>query len=111
MKYISTRGNQQNMDAAQAIIAGLADDGGLFVPTELPQVTPDFIQKLADLSYEERARQVLELFLTDYTAEEIKGCVSRAYGAGKFDTAKVAPLTMFDDVSVLELWHGPTSAF
>lgn len=111
MKYISTRGNGQKMTATEAIIAGLADDGGLFVPTEMPQVSMDFISGLQGLSYEERAERVLGCFLTDYSEEEIRGCVERAYGAGKFDSPKVAPLTIFDDVSVLELWHGPTSAF
>ena len=112
MNYISTRGNNQKMTSAQAIIAGLADDGGLFVPDELPQVDMEFIKGLTKLSYQERAARVLGCFLTDYTDEEIKGCVERAYGGGKFDDAAVAPLNiMEDDVSVLELWHGPTSAF
>ena len=111
MNYISTRGNNQKMTSAQAIIAGLADDGGLFVPDELPQVDMEFIKGLTKLSYQERAARVLGCFLTDYTDEEIKGCVERAYGVGKFDDAAVAPLNIMEDVSVLELWHGPTSAF
>ncbi len=111
MKYISTRGNGQAMDSAEAIIAGLAADGGLFVPTELPKVDLDFIASLEKLSYEERAAKVLGCFLTDYTEQEIAGCITRAYGNDKFDDAKIAPLAIFDDVSVLELWHGPTSAF
>ena len=110
MNYISTRGNNQKMTSAQAIIAGLADDGGLFVPEELPQVDMEFIKGLTKLSYQERAAKVLGCFLTDYTDEEIKGCVERAYG-GKFDDAAIAPLNIMEDVSVLELWHGPTSAF
>ena len=111
MNYISTRGNNQKMTSAQAIIAGLADDGGLFVPDELPQVDMEFIKGLTKLSYQERAARVLGCFLTDYTDEEIKGCVERAYGGGKFDDAAVAPLNIMEDVSVLELGHGPTSAF
>lgn len=111
MNYISTRGNNQKMTSAQAIIAGLADDGGLFVPDELPQVDMEFIKGLTKLSYQERAARVLGCFLTDYTDEEIKGCVERAYGGSKFDDAAVAPLNIMEDVSVLELWHGPTSAF
>ena len=112
MNYISTRGNNQKMTSAQAIIAGLADDGGLFVPDELPQVDMEFIKGLTKLSYQERAARVLGCFLTDYTDEEIRGCVERAYGGGKFDDAAVAPLNIMEDnVSVLELWHGPTSAF
>ena len=111
MNYISTRGNNQKMTSAQAIIAGLADDGGLFVPDELPQVDMEFIKGLTKLSYQERAAKVLGCFLTDYTDEEIKGCVERAYGGGKFDDAAIAPLNIMEEVSVLELWHGPTSAF
>ena len=111
LKYKSTRGNAQSMDSADAIIAGLADDGGLFVPTGLPKVDGAFIEELTGCSYEERAKRVLSCFLTDYTPDEIAGCVGRAYGNKKFDNEKIAPVTMFDDVSVLELWHGPTSAF
>lgn len=111
MKYSSTRGNEVAIDSAEAIVQGLAADGGLFVPDSLPQVDASFISSLGELNYEERAAKVLGLFLTDYTADEIKGCVERAYGNNKFDAAMRAPVTMFDDVSVLELWHGPTSAF
>ena len=111
MKYISTRGNSRKMESAQAIIAGLADDGGLFVPESIPQVDMDFICGLVNLTYQERAAKVLGCFLDDYTKEEILGCVDRAYGGSKFDDAAVAPLNIMDDMSVLELWHGPTSAF
>lgn len=111
MKYSSTRGNDVALDSAEAIIQGLAADGGLFIPDSLPQVDASFISELGELNYEERAAKVLGLFLTDYTADEIKGCVERAYGNNKFDAAMRAPVTMFADVSVLELWHGPTSAF
>ena len=111
MKYISTRGNGEQLASAEAIIHGIAADGGLFVPEAVPEVSLDFIEGLQNLSYEERAEKVLGLFLTDYTEEEIKGCVERAYGNGKFDDERRAPLAVFDDVSVLELWHGPTSAF
>ena len=111
MKYSSTRGNGVKLDSAQAIIQGLATDGGLFVPDSLPKVDASFIAALQELTYEERAAKVLGLFLTDYTEEEVKGCVTRAYGNGKFDDAMRAPVKIFDDMGVLELWHGPTSAF
>ena len=75
MKYISTRGNGEQLASAEAIIHGIAADGGLFVPEEVPKVSLDFIAGLQDLSYEERAEKVLGLFLTDYTEAEIKGCV------------------------------------
>jgi len=111
MKYVSTRGNEQNLTAAEAIISGLAADGGLFVPTELPKIDLAFIESLTELTYQQRAEKVLGKFLTDYSAEEIKGCVERAYGGGKFDTAAIAPLTNLARENILELWHGPTSAF
>ncbi|SFH82820.1 threonine synthase [Selenomonas ruminantium] len=111
LKYSSTRGNGVKLDSAQAIIQGLAADGGLFVPDSMPKVDAAFIASLGELSYEERAAKVLGLFLTDYTADEIAGCVARAYGNHKFDAAMRAPVRIFDDLGVLELWHGPTSAF
>ena len=111
MKYISTRGNGQSLESAEAIIAGLAEDGGLFVPETIPQVNMDFITGLTDMTYQERAVAVLSQFLTDYTAEELQGCVSRAYGSNKFDSEAIAPLNIMGDDAVLELWHGPTSAF
>ena len=86
MNYISTRGSKEKLGAAQAIIAGIATDGGLFVPEELPVVDLAFIESLTDLSYEQRAVKILEKFLTDYSEDELQGCVERAYGKDKFDT-------------------------
>lgn len=111
MKYFSTRGGEEHLSSAEAIIQGLSSNGGLFVPEEIPTVDPAFVKGLVPLSYEERAVAVLRRFLTDYTEEEIRGCVTRAYGLDKFDTERRAPTRIFDDGSVLELWHGPTSAF
>ncbi len=111
MNYISTRGSKEKLGAAQAIIAGIATDGGLFVPEELPAVDLAFIESLTELSYEQRAVKILEKFLTDYSEEELRGCVERAYGKDKFDTTEIAPVTALAGESVLELWHGPTSAF
>lgn len=115
MKFISTRGlgatdKSQAVDSAEAIIRGLAPDGGLYVPEELPKVPTDFAAQLAALDYLRRAHRVLSLFLTDYTEEEIAGCIDRAY-SGKFDDDRIAPVKQVGDNSVLELWHGPTSAF
>ncbi len=113
MQYKSTRGAAANLSSAEAIIKGIASDGGLFVPDSVPAVDLDFITGLVPLSYEERAARVLGLFLTDYTADEIKGCVERAYGGGKFDTERRAPTRVLEagNLAILELWHGPTSAF
>lgn len=111
MLYKSTRGNSEAISSSQAIIQGLAEDGGLFVPEKLPKVSPDFIEALQGAGYEERAWQVLSLFLTDYEEAELRGCIERAYGQGKFDTEKRAPVKLLEGAQVLELWHGPTSAF
>ncbi|MBR3623921.1 MAG: threonine synthase, partial [Selenomonadaceae bacterium] len=111
MKYISTRGNTERIESAEAILKGIADDGGLFVPEEMPKVNLEFIGELANLSYEERAKRILALLLTDYTDEELDSCVKKAYGGDKFDDVKRAPLDILSKNSMLELWHGPTSAF
>ena len=111
MNYVSTRGKSEPMASAQAILQGIAGDGGLFVPTEIPKVDAEFLQALTELSYAERAKKILGLFLTDYSDEEIGKCVENAYGGEKFDDESVAPIRSVGDVSVLELWHGPTSAF
>ena len=111
LKYSSTRGKVASVASAEAIIQGLAADGGLFVPEEMPKADPDFIAGMRQLSYEERAARILGLFLTDYTSEELAGCIARAYGGGKFDDVRIAPVHALKEFPVLELWHGPTSAF
>ncbi|WP_019554307.1 threonine synthase [Propionispira raffinosivorans] len=112
MKYRSTRGNEQILKSAEAIIAGIAEDGGLFIPTELPKISPDFLKSLLSATYQECAEKILGQFLTDYTPAELKQCVEKAYGNSKFDTDLIAPLQSFvDHENILELWHGPTSAF
>ena len=110
MDYFSTRGGAERVSSAAAILKGLASDGGLFVPASFPQMPLSAIEELAGLSYEERAVRILRLFLTDYTEEELTGCVRRAYGQ-TFDDVRRAPVTSVGDLEVLELWHGPTSAF
>ena len=110
MDYFSTRGATERVSSAAAILKGLASDGGLFVPASFPQLTLAEIEALVLLSYEERAVRILRLFLTDYTEEELCGCVKRAYGQ-TFDDVRRAPVKSVGDLEVLELWHGPTSAF
>ena len=110
MDYFSTRGASERVSSAEAILQGLASDGGLFVPNVFPQMTRSEIAALAPLSYEERAVGILRLFLTDYTDEELRGCVERAYGH-TFDDVRRAPVRAVGELEMLELWHGPTSAF
>ena len=79
MVFVSTRGDADLVTSAYAINRGLANDGGLFVPTEFPQVTLEEIAAMKKMSYQERAVFVLKQFLTDYTEEELRDCVSKAY--------------------------------
>ncbi|MBR3554137.1 MAG: threonine synthase [Clostridia bacterium] len=112
MLYTSTRDKTVRVSSAQAIAQGISKDGGLFVPESIPAITPDFIASLLPLSYIERAKKILALYLTDFTPEEIDACVNGAYQAGKFSSDKVAPLQKIaDGAYILELWRGPTCAF
>jgi threonine synthase len=107
--YMSTRGDKNYVTASQAIVKGIAEDGGLYVPVEVPAL--DFpIEKITELDYRELAYQVLKLILTDYTEEELRYCINSAYDS-KFDDAKIAPLVHAGDTSFLELFHGKTIAF
>ena len=112
MKYISTRGaNKEGVSSAYAIKTGLASDGGLFMPEAIPEIEMEFIKSLVPLSYTERAAKILSLFLTDFEYGELIEDAQGAYGGGKF-TPSPAPVTKIDDEKyMLELWHGPTSAF
>ena len=112
MFYTSTRDKSVKVTAAEAIAKGISSDGGLFVPVEIPQISLKFIEKLIPVSYIERAKNVLSLYLTDFSEEEISMCVEGAYKKGKFSSDKVAPLHKLSDTAdVLELWRGPTCAF
>lgn len=112
MLYTSTRDKSVKVESAYAIAQGISKDGGLFVPTEIPQIDKSFIDSLVPLSYIERAKKVLSLYLTDFTAEEIDMCVSGAYADGKFSSSKVAPVKKIKEgENILELWRGPTCAF
>ena len=107
--YKSTRSNDVEVTASQAILKGLADDGGLFVPESLPALEAD-MDTLAGMSYQETAYEVMRQFLTDFTEEELKDCIAKAYDE-KFDTKEIAPLVKKDEAYYLELFHGPTIAF
>lgn len=114
MKYISTRDQYAaSVDSAQAILEGLAPDGGLFVPEKIPAVDADFIASLLPLSYSERAVRILSLFLDDYTENELRAYCEEAYCEASFPGEEgPAPVRRVrDNVYALELWHGPTCAF
>lgn len=107
--YKSTRGKGETVTASMAILKGLSEDGGLFVPTEIPKLDVP-VEKLAQMTYQETAYEVMSRFLTDFTEDELKNCIANAYDA-KFDTEEIAPLTKADGVYYLELFHGATIAF
>lgn len=109
LSYQSTRGGQSGVTASQAILQGLAADGGLFMPTEIPKLEAS-LKELASMTYQETAYEVMRLFLTDYTEEELKACIAKAYDS-KFDTEEIAPLAKADGAFFLELYHGSTIAF
>lgn len=109
--YISTRNNYPSVSAAEAIKLGMVPPGGLFVPEEIPRFTPGDFITMGKGTYQETAERVLSCFLDDFSAEEIKTCVRKAY-AKNFDCEEITPLhKLNDNLSVLELWHGPTAAF
>lgn len=106
--YKSTR-SSRTATASEAILKGLSEDGGLFVPERIPALdkTP---RELGQMSYGEVAYEVMKLFLTDFTEEELKSCIEGAYDE-KFDTEVIAPLVEAEGVWFLELFHGRTIAF
>ncbi|MBQ7740141.1 MAG: threonine synthase [Eubacterium sp.] len=112
MLYTSTRNNKIRVSAAQAIAQGISEEGGLFVPCEIPQLSLDKISALTDMTYIQRAKEILKLFLTDFSDEELNYCVEGAYEKSKFSSEKIAPtVEVGENEYILELWHGPTCAF
>ena len=107
--YKSTRDAEKTVTASQAILKGLADDGGLFVPVSIPKL-PVSLGELKEMTYQEIAYTVMKELLTDFTEEELKSCIAKAYDS-KFDTEEIAPLAKVEDAYYLELFHGATIAF
>jgi threonine synthase len=111
MEYISTRGSAPPITSKKAIIKGIAEDGGLYVPSSFPVIGPDPFGEVLQGSYSARAEKILPLFLTDFTATELRAACKGAY-ADNFDSPSTAPVQFLGDgTAILELWHGPTSAF
>lgn len=107
--YKSTRNKKERVSASQAILKGLAEDGGLYVPETIPSFDIEW-EKLSSMTYQETAYEVMKLFLGDFTEEELKACIHGAYD-DKFDTEEIAPLVKKDNAYYLELFHGRTIAF
>lgn len=107
--YKSTRGDKSIVSSSKAIVKGIAEDGGLFVPISMPKLSCE-LEDLINLNYRELAYEILKLFLTDFTEEELRYCINSAYDE-KFDTTVIAPIVKAQDNYFLELFHGPTLAF
>lgn len=109
LMYQSTRDGNNKVTASQAILQGLSPDGGLFVPESIPVLTKSF-DELKDMDYRELAFEVMKLYLTDYTKDELKDCIAKAYD-DKFDTPEIVLLKEAGQAYYLELFHGATIAF
>ncbi len=107
--YKSTRSDSEPISASQAILKGLADDGGLFVPVQIPKLALA-MEEISKLSYQETAYEVMKLFFTDFTKEELESCIAKAYDE-KFDTEEIVPIAKVNGAYDLELFHGATIAF
>ena len=110
MNYTCTRDKKISISASEAILSGISPDGGLYLPEDFPRLTIADIQAMQHMSYPERAAKILGLFLSDFTAEELKEYTEAAYSAAHFGQT-AAPVVSVGEASVLELFHGPTSAF
>ena len=109
LMYASTRDANEKVTASKAILRGLANDSGLYVPTEIPALKLS-MDELAKMTYQQTAFEVMKRFFTDFTEEELWHCINSAYDS-KFDTEEIAPLVEADGTYYLELFHGATIAF
>ena len=115
MNYNSTTDKNIIVSAAQAIAQGISQDGGLFIPEDIPRYSLSDFRAMLPLDYKGRAKKIIGDYLTDFTAEETADCVDNAYTAAKFGGENPAPIVSTEvngiPMNILELWHGPTSAF
>lgn len=109
IQYTSTRNSNTRISASQAILKGLAEDGGLFVPVRIPSLDLS-LDQLAEMNYQQTAYEVMKLYLSDFGEQELKSCINKAYDE-KFDIEEIAPLKEAHGAQFLELFHGPTIAF
>lgn len=109
MKYVGTRNKNITATASQAILKGICEDGGLFIPEKMPKMDKT-LNELLNMGYRDLAYEVMKLFIDDFTEEELRDCINRAYD-DKFDTEEIAPLKIENGIGFLELFHGRTLAF
>lgn len=109
MKYCSTRGKVSGLGFTDAVMMGLADDGGLLLPESIPKLSPDDLQQLSKLPYPELAFQIISRYATDIPESDLKELIDRSYA--KFEHPQITPVVEQDGLYILELFHGPTLAF
>lgn len=109
MQYISTRGGMAPLSFTEAVMMGLADDGGLLLPRAIPRIGSDTLDSWQDLNYSELAFEVMSRFVDDIPTSDFRQLIDRSYRS--FDTPEVTPIVHHDDLHILELYHGPTLAF
>ena len=107
MQFESTRGSNKKLSSAKAIIRGIAEDKGLYVPEKVPALPLELTEKL---TYKEVAERVIGAFFDDFTKEEIEYCVNGAYDE-KFTAPDAVEMKEADGAHFLELYHGKTAAF
>ena len=114
MKYISTRGYEGKFSASEAIVKGIAPDGGLFVPESIPSISKDEIEEMMNMEFYQISARVISKFLEDFTESELLDYTRQAYDPEKWEEI-VVPLVQLNSYNdreyILELWHGPTAAF
>lgn len=111
MMYKSTRGYAEKYSFSDAVLTGIAPDGGLFVPVEFPHFDETALERLCKMDYCGLATEIFSAFADDFTKEELETCVKNAYADGSFPEEPTPLSILSNNLSVLELWHGPTSAF
>jgi threonine synthase len=109
MRYMSTRGRVRDISFKDAVLMGLADDGGLLLPQSIPTLSPGDLEALSKLAYPELAFQVFSLFAGDIPSADLKDLVEKSYRT--FTHPEVTPVRHADGIYILELFHGPTLAF
>jgi threonine synthase len=109
MKYMSTRGQVKNLSFSDAVMMGLASDGGLLLPQKIPRLSEQQLQSLSRLDYKDLAHEIISLYATDLPTEDLRNLVDKSYAV--FDHPEVTPVVKQDDLYILELFHGPTLAF
>lgn len=109
MQYFSTRGGISPIPFTEAVMMGLAEDGGLLLPRTIPRIGSETFASWSDLNYSELAFEVMSRFIDDIPSNDLKGLIDRSYAT--FNAKEVTPLVHHGDLHILELFHGPTLAF